>query len=72
MRVMAPSDWHPEQALGVETAIAGLHHSALPLAGVRPDEGHLRPGAHADLAVLNVELDALLRADEGLADVRRT
>ena len=33
------------------------------------DEGHLRPGARADLAVLNVDLATLLRADDALADV---
>jgi predicted amidohydrolase YtcJ len=32
--------------------------------------GHLRPGARADLAVLNVPLETLLAADERLADVR--
>jgi predicted amidohydrolase YtcJ len=63
------SDWHPEQALGVEAAIAAYSSGAAAASG-RPDEGHLRPGAHADLAVLNVGLDVLLRADEGLADVR--
>jgi predicted amidohydrolase YtcJ len=63
------SDWHPEQALGVEAAMAA-YTSGAAAASDRPDEGHLRPGAHADLAVLNVELDAVLRADEGLADVR--
>jgi len=36
----------------------------------RDDEGHLRPGAHADLAVLNVDLATLLQADERLAEVR--
>ena len=34
------------------------------------DEGHLRPGARADLAVLSVDLDTLLAADERLSDVR--
>ena len=34
------------------------------------DEGHLRPGARADLAILSVDVDTLARADERLAGVR--
>jgi predicted amidohydrolase YtcJ len=36
------------------------------------DEGHLRPGARADLAVLSVGLDALRAGDDRLAQVRST
>ena len=34
------------------------------------DEGHLRVGARADLAVLTASLEALQRADDALATVR--
>ena len=34
------------------------------------DEGHLRPGARADLAVMSVDVATLAAADERLADVR--
>lgn len=62
-------DWHPEQALALHEALAGYTTGPAAAAGL-DDEGHLRSGAHADLAVLNVELGALLRGDDGLADVR--
>ena len=64
-----PADWHPEQALGMPAAIAGYTSGAAASAG-RDDEGHLAPGAHADLAVLNVDLATLLRGGEELAGVR--
>ncbi|HEX6474329.1 MAG TPA: amidohydrolase [Candidatus Limnocylindria bacterium] len=63
------SDWQVSQALGLETALAGYTLDSARAAGLA-DEGHLRPGAHADLALLNVDLETLLRADEELADVR--
>ena len=63
------ADWHPEHALELNEALAGYTTGPAAAAGVS-DEGHLRPGAHADLAVLNVDLATLLRADEALADVR--
>lgn len=55
----ARDDWRPEQALGM---LEALHAYTLGPAQARgaDDEGHLRRGARADLAVLNVELDALL------------
>ena len=62
-------DWHLEQALDIHEALAGYTTGPAAAAGLE-DEGHLRHGAHADLAVLNTELGALLRGDEGLADVR--
>jgi predicted amidohydrolase YtcJ len=62
-------DWHPEQALTIEAAIAGYTSGPAAAAG-RSDEGHLRPGAQADLAVLNVDLATLRRGDDALADVR--
>ena len=63
------SDWYPEQAISIQDALAA-YTSGAAAAGGWPDEGQLRPGAHADLAILNVDLDALLRADDGLAGVR--
>ena len=62
-------EWQVQQAIGVEAALAAYTLDSALAAGV-PDEGHLRPGAQADLALLNVDLKALLRADEELADVR--
>ncbi len=58
--------WQMEEALDPVAAL-----SAYTLAPARAigaiDEGHLRPGAHADLAVLNIDLPTLLAADERLA-----
>ena len=62
-------DWHPEQSLPIGQALAG-YTSGAAAAGSWPDRGHLRIGAHADLAVLNVTLDALLDAGDTLARVR--
>ncbi|MGH2455879.1 MAG: amidohydrolase, partial [Candidatus Limnocylindria bacterium] len=62
-------DWHPEQALEPVAALAA-YTSGPAAAAVLPDHGHLRPGATADLAVLNVGLETLLQADEALAGVR--
>jgi predicted amidohydrolase YtcJ len=61
-------DWQPAEALSPMAALAG--YTAGPAAaGRHTDEGHLRPGAVADLAVLNVGVDTLAAADERLADV---
>ena len=62
-------DWQPAEALTAADALAGYTTGRASAAG-RADEGHLGPGAVADLAVLNVDLPALLAADERLADVR--
>ncbi|HEY8177030.1 MAG TPA: amidohydrolase family protein, partial [Candidatus Limnocylindria bacterium] len=61
-------DWQAQQAIGVEAALSAYTASSARAAGLM-DEGHLRPGARADLAVLNVDLATLLRADDALADV---
>ena len=61
-------DWQARQAIGVEAALSAYTASSARAAGLM-DEGHLRPGARADLAVLNVDLATLLRADDALADV---
>ena len=58
------ADWRPAQSLGM---LEALHAYTLgpALARGANDEGHLRTGARADLAVLNVELHALL---DGVGD----
>jgi len=64
----ARGDWRPAQALTVAEAL-----SAYTLAPARAigaaDEGHLRIGARADLAVLSITLERLMLADGSLADV---
>lgn len=62
-------DWRPTEAL---TFAAALHAYTLgpAIALGLADEGHLRVGARADLAVLSTDLDTLARADESLATVR--
>ena len=63
------ADWRPEQAM---TMLEALHAYTLgpALAIGAPDEGHLRIGARADLAVLSVGLDTLLLGEVDYADVR--
>lgn len=62
-------DWRPGEALSIVQAL-----SAYTLGPARAmsanDEGHLRTGARADLAVLNVDLATLLGAGDELAGVR--
>jgi predicted amidohydrolase YtcJ len=65
----AASDWRPEEALTPAQALAAYTTAPARAMG-RADEGHLRAGAVADLAVLNVDLATLLAADERLVDVR--
>lgn len=62
-------DWHPEQALSAAEALAG-YTSGPAMAAGRADEGHLDPGAQADLAILNLDLATLLACDDELAGVR--
>ena len=62
-------DWQPAEALTSADGLAAYTTNRAAAAGT-PDEGHLGPGAVADLAVLNVPLETLLAADERLADVR--
>ena len=62
-------DWQPQQALSVAAALAGYTTGPAASAGWG-DQGHLRDGARADLAVLNVGLDSLKRGDEELGQVR--
>jgi predicted amidohydrolase YtcJ len=62
-------DWRPAQALSFAEALSA-YTSGPALAVGTIDEGHLRPGARADLAVLSVGLPELQRGDEALAAVR--
>jgi predicted amidohydrolase YtcJ len=62
-------DWHPKQALDIGAAIGGYTSGPAAAAGLA-DEGHLQLGAHADLAILNVDLATLLCGDEALDTVR--
>jgi predicted amidohydrolase YtcJ len=62
-------DWRAGQALTVVEALSAYTLGPARAIGT-DDEGHLRPGAKADLAVLSASLDELLAADERLADVR--
>jgi len=62
-------DWRPQQALTPTEALSA--YTLAPAAAIGAvDEGHLRTGARADLAILSVPLDTLLAGDESLADVR--
>lgn len=65
----ARDDWRPEQALGILEALHAYTLGAALAHGVF-DEGHLRPGSRADLAVLNVPLDALLAEAVDFASIR--
>ena len=60
-------DWQTGEALTVGEALSA-YTLAPALAIGAADEGHLRPGARADLAVLSASLETLLRADDALAD----
>jgi predicted amidohydrolase YtcJ len=62
-------DWQPAEALSAADALAAYTSGRADAAGC-DDEGHLGPGAVADLAILNVDLPTLLAADERLAEVR--
>jgi predicted amidohydrolase YtcJ len=73
VRRHAPGDGRPPWHLS-ESVTAGEALTAYTLAPAaalgRPDEGSLRPGAVADLAVLDVSLSTLLEADEPAAGAR--
>jgi hypothetical protein len=62
-------DWRSAEAL---TILEALHAYTLgpALAVDARDEGHLRPGARADVAVLNVTLDALLDGEVDFGAIR--
>ena len=65
----ASAPWMPGEALTAEAAISAFTLGPA-RAAARSDLGHLRPGARADLAVLNVDLATLLAADERLGSTR--
>ena len=62
-------DWRSAEALTIAEALSAYTLGPARALGAH-DEGHLRPGARADLAVLSVDLDTLLAADERLQKVR--
>ena len=62
-------DWRSAEALTIAEALSAYTLGPARALGAH-DEGHLRPGARADLAVLSVDLDTLLAADERLPEVR--
>jgi predicted amidohydrolase YtcJ len=61
--------WRPEQALPPAAALAGYTAWAA-AAGGTPHLGQLRPGARADLAVLDTNVAALVAPDESVAGIR--
>lgn len=63
------ADWRADQALDAASALAGYTLGPATSLGVT-DEGHLRPGARADLAVLSIDLPTLLAAGERMAAAR--
>ncbi len=65
----ARDDWRPAQALTVAEALAAYTLGPARAIGAA-DEGHLRIGARADLAVLSISLETLLQAGEALAGAR--
>ena len=62
-------DWRPAESLSVIEALQAYTLGPALAVGVA-DEGHLRIGARADLAVLNVPLDALLSGEVDFEAVR--
>ncbi|MGH2429059.1 MAG: amidohydrolase family protein, partial [Candidatus Limnocylindria bacterium] len=65
----AMPDWRPEEALDAVGALSAYTLGPARAIGAR-SEGHLRPGARADLAVLDVDLATLLAAEEPAAAAR--
>jgi predicted amidohydrolase YtcJ len=65
----ALADWQAQEGVDPQVALAAYTRAPAIGAG-RPEEGKLGVGAVADLAVLNVDLDTLLAADERLVTVR--
>ncbi|HSK92784.1 MAG TPA: amidohydrolase [Candidatus Angelobacter sp.] len=64
-------DWMSGEALRLPEALGAYTLGPARAIGAS-DEGHLRPGARADVAVLDAPLEAVLAADERLVQVRST
>ena len=64
-------DWMPSEALTITEALRAYTMGPALAIGAS-DEGHLRVGARADLAVLDADLATILAADERLAGIRST
>ncbi|MEO5987005.1 MAG: amidohydrolase [Candidatus Limnocylindria bacterium] len=62
-------DWRASQAMTLAEALAAYTTGPARAIGA-DDEGHLRVGARADLAVLTADLATILRASEDAAHVR--
>jgi predicted amidohydrolase YtcJ len=62
-------DWTPAEAIDPIAALSAYTQGPARALG-RDDEGHLRAGAVADLAVLDVDLATLRRGDERLSEAR--
>jgi predicted amidohydrolase YtcJ len=69
----APHDgrapWHAEETLAPDAALAAMTIGAAS-AGASADLGHLRPGALADLAILDIDLAAMRSGAASVADAR--
>ena len=61
--------WMPAQTVTPEAAL-WAYTLGPALAARRGDLGHLRPGARADLALLNIDLQTLRAADERILSAR--
>ena len=62
-------DWRPAQALSLAEALSAYTLAPAQAIGTT-DEGHLRVGSRADLAVLSATLQDLLRAEDSLGSTR--
>jgi len=62
-------DWRPAEALDLAAVLAAYTTGPASAIGVA-DEGHLEPGARADLAVLDIERAALLAGSRRMASAR--
>jgi hypothetical protein len=65
----ARADWRPDQALTIREALSAYTRGPA-RAMAADDEGHLRVGARADLAILDIGLEELLAAGEPLSSAR--
>lgn len=64
----ARGDWRPAQALTIAEALHAYTLGPARAMGAL-DEGHLRAGARADLAVLSSSLETVVAGDERLAEI---